>query len=488
MNKELLTAALDQALTRITEETGLVGGVVNVIREGKIAFTYEYGYADRENRLPMTQDTLFDVASTSKAWTVMLAAQAVDDGLLDWDEPIKNHIPEFAMVDEYAGEHLSARDLASHRSGLPGHDFLREKIYGDRENLMRKTAFLEPNVGFRSKYQYNNHMFILLGYLVERLRGGQLWEDQIEERIARPLGIDQIRIRGLNRDMDQVAPALPYCSDGYHAERCGYASNYHSAPCGGIRISMKNMAKWIAAMSRGGVTESGQRLCSEKQYREIITPVISAPEEDCGWLKNTSYAQGWLNADYKGNNVVFHSGGLSGFNTQVGFLPGQDCGYVMCFNTGSTPAHRVSRAIVLDYLTTGKPEESYDSMIDAWCRDRDAMRQQLLANEMGAPVTGQTHPQLAGIFRHPAYETFEIAPDEKGHLQFVYGDFSARLMEEKDGAITGYSGDLDGLTPAGIQLLLQENGDLLLHHPDNGGLKLRFVREEACQPYTDKLK
>ena len=269
MNEQLLTAALNKALSRVTDETGLVGGVVNVIKGGKTIYTYEYGYADRENKLPMTQDTLFDVASTSKAWTVMLAAQCVDDGLLDWDEPIKNHIPEFTMVDKYAGEHLSARDTASHRSGLPGHDFLREKIYGDRENLMKKTAFLEPNVGFRSKYQYNNHMFILLGYLVERVRGGQLWEDQIVERIAKPLGIDQIRIRGINKDMDQVSPALPYCSDGYKTDRCGYATNYHSAPCGGIRISMKNMAKWIAAMSRGGVTESGQRLCSEKQFKEI---------------------------------------------------------------------------------------------------------------------------------------------------------------------------------------------------------------------------
>lgn len=103
MNEQLLTAALDKALARVTDETGLVGGVVNVIRGGKTVYTYEYGYADRENKLPMTQDTLFDVASTSKAWTVMLAAQAIDDGLLAWDEPIQKHIPEFTMVDPYAG-------------------------------------------------------------------------------------------------------------------------------------------------------------------------------------------------------------------------------------------------------------------------------------------------------------------------------------------------------------------------------------------------
>ena len=476
MSEQRLREALNRALSLVSEETGLVGGVVNVIKGGKIAFTFEYGYADRENKTPMTQDTLFDVASTSKAWTVMLAAQAVDEGLLDWDEPIKNHIPEFAMVDEYAGEHLSARDLASHRSGLPGHDFMREKITGDRENLMRKLAYLEPNVGFRSKYQYNNHMFILLGYLAERVRGGELWEEQIVRRIAQPLGVDQIRIRGMNKDMDQVSPALPYCSDGHVASRCGYATNYHSAPCGGIRISMKNMSRWIAAMSRGGVMENGQRLCSEKQYQEIISPVISAPEEDCGWLKNCSYALGWLNADYKGHNVVFHSGGLAGFLTQVGFLPGEDCGYAMSFNTGSTPGHTIARAIVLDWLTCGDPDASWEGIYHDWLARRDAMRSGLAAKQHGTPVTKASHPWLAGCFRHPAYEELEIAPDDQGQLVFTYGDVSAQLMEDEQGIISGYSGDLDGLVPMGVELYRLEEDVIGMVTPDSGDLKLRFVR------------
>ncbi len=476
MNEKQLSAALDKALQRITRETGLVGGVVNVIKGGKTVYTYEYGYADRENQLPMTQDTLFDVASTSKAWTVMLCAQAVDDGLLEWDEPVQKHIPEFTMMDAYAGAHLSARDMASHRSGLPGHDFMREKIYGDRENLMRKTAFLEPNVGFRSKYQYNNHMFIMLGCLVQRVRGGKLWEDQIVDQIAKPLGVDAIRIRGMKTDMTGLAPALPYCSDGFKAERCGYATNYHSAPCGGIRISMKNMAKWIAAMSRGGVCADGTRLCSEKQYLEMITPVISAPEEDCGWLKNSSYAQGWINADYKGHNVVFHSGGLTGFNTQVGFLPEEDCGYVMCFNTGTTPAARVARAIVLDTLTNGAPEESYDGMIEDWLKARDDMRAKVDANAQGTAMTVDTDPALVGTYRHPAYEEFVIDQAE-GNLRFTYGDFVAWLRREQDGSISAYSGVLDSLDPEAIRLFPEANGDLRLLTPDSGGLKLLFVKE-----------
>ena len=143
MGEKLLTAALDRALSRITEEAGLVGGAVSIVKDGKVAYTYEYGYADRENRIPFTQDTLCDVASTSKAWTVMLAAKAIDDGLIEgWDVPIKRYIPEFEMYDRYAGEHLSIRDMASHRTGVPGHDMMREKVYDDRETLMRKTAWI----------------------------------------------------------------------------------------------------------------------------------------------------------------------------------------------------------------------------------------------------------------------------------------------------------------------------------------------------------
>ena len=475
MQNEKLTQALDKTLSRLSEESGLVGGVINVIRGGEVVFSYEYGYADREKGLPMTQDTLFDVASTTKAWTVMLAAKAVDDGLLEWDAPIQRYLPEFTLLDEYAGAHLSVRDAASHRSGLPAHDLLRDKIPGDRENYMRKLAYLEPSEGFRAKYQYNNFMFILLGYLLERLRE-MPWEEQIEQYIARPLGIEQYRIRGVDREMDKVSPATPYRCDGYRAHPCAPMGTYHSAPCGGLRITMKEMAKWIAAMSRGGVCPDGSRLCSEAQFREMIAPVISAPEEDYAWMKNCSYAMGWINGDYRGHNVIAHSGSHQGFHSQVGFLPEEDCGYVISFNTGSASAHLIARAVVLDALVDGAPRDSYDDLIANWMRGRDAAMARLKNNERGTPLTAESHPGMVGVFRHPAYETFEIRPEEGG-LIFEYGRFRARLKQEADGRITGYSDFLDGLTPIVITLIPQENGDIRLMHPDSAQLQLLFERE-----------
>jgi CubicO group peptidase (beta-lactamase class C family) len=478
MNEQKMTAALDKALSRITKEAGLVGGAVSVVKDGKIVYTYEYGYADRENKVPFTQDTLCDVASTSKAWTTMLAAQAIDEGLIaGWDTPIKQYIPEFAMYEKYAGENLTVRDMASHRTGVPAHDMIREKLHIDREALMRKLAVLEPNDSFRSRYQYNNLFFVLLGYLEERVRGGMAWEDQIVEYIAKPLGVDQIRFRGIDENMDQVSPALPYGGNGHTAKRCSYFADRYTAPCGGIRISMKNMSKWIMAMAAGGVTASGERLCSEQQYKELITPVVSVPAREYFAMKNVGYAHGWFNGNYKGTTVAYHTGGHTGFNAMVSFLPGQDCGFCMCFNTGSTPAHNITQAILLDWFITGDVQDSYDHMIDAWCRDRDAMRAKLSKYEQGIPVTARSHPGLAGTYSHPAYETFEITEGEGGKLVFTYGSLVADIRIEEGGVMSAYNGVLDGLTPTGVILEQLSDGSMLLEHPDTYGLKLTFTKE-----------
>ena len=132
-----------KTLERITKETGLVGGVAIVFKNGEIIFAAPYGYEDRENNIPMTLNASFDIASCSKAWTVMLAAQAVDEGLIGWDEPVQHAMKDFDMLDHYAGAHLSIRDMASHRSGLPCHDFMRNKVGESRRNLMLKCANLD---------------------------------------------------------------------------------------------------------------------------------------------------------------------------------------------------------------------------------------------------------------------------------------------------------------------------------------------------------
>ena len=455
-----------KVMQRLHDETGTVGGVFAVFENEKITFMDKFGMADAEEGREMSFNCSFDIASCSKAWTLMLCAQAVDEGLIGWDQPIKDIIPEFEMMDKYAGEHLSIRDMASHRSGLPCHDFMRNKVGVSREYLMRKCAVLPPNVGFRSTYQYNNHMFILMGYLLERLYG-KTWEELVTEKIARPLGVETIRFRGVPGNMDGLERALPYAGNGFTASRCGYADSPYSGPCGGIKVNIYDLLKWVMAMARGGVCESGERLCSEAAYREIIEPVIPSAENNGHGLSASCYALAWHTGVYNNCSFIFHSGVLPGFNTQVGFFPGENKGYAMIFNTGSTPASETMRRFALDYLTAGEvSEENCIECIEDWKRSRDRMLSSVNNSTGGEPVTAATDPKLAGVYDNPAYETFDIA-EKDGQLWFLYGDFKAPLTRGKDtDLICGYSGGMDDLIPDHIELKYSDDG-LLLHTMEN---------------------
>ena len=117
-------------------------------------------------------------------------------------------------------------------------------------------------------------------------------------------------------------------------------------------------------------------------------------------------------------------------------------------------------------------------MIDAWCRDRDAMRAKLSKYEQGTPVTSATHPGLAGTYRHPGYETFDIVEGEDGKLVFRYGSLAADIRVEESGVMSAYNGVLDALTPIGVVLEQLPGGDMRLEHPDTYGLVLTFTKEQ----------
>ena len=228
------------------------------------------------------------------------------------------------------------------------------------------------------------------------------------------------------------------------------------------------------AMARGGVCASGERLCSESQYAQILAPVIPSPEENKFRLQGSCYAQAWHNAVYNGQPVIYHSGGLEGFNTQVGFLPDKNCGYAAIFNTGSTPAAEIVRAMALDTLTDGKPQGSYDHMIDEWKARRDRMLDGIRDAMEGNSITAAAEGELIGEYWHPAYENFAIE-NRDGQLWFSYGSFEAPLTHRRcDGRICGYTGTLDGLAPDHVELF-PEGRDLRLLTSDSD-LRMLFRR------------
>src|SRR5262245_31929545 len=148
---------LDQFVEEAMKEWKVPGLAVAVVHDGKIVHSKGYGFRDLDKQLPVTPDTLFAIGSISKSFTVTDLGLLVDEGKLDWDAPVRTYVSDFQLHDRFATEHMTARDLVTHRSGLPRHDFL---WYADpsrsRKELYARLRFLEPSKEFRSTWQYQN--------------------------------------------------------------------------------------------------------------------------------------------------------------------------------------------------------------------------------------------------------------------------------------------------------------------------------------------
>ena len=163
----------DDFMAKAIQEFKVPGAAVAVVKDGKIILARGYGYRDVARKLPVTGATLFPIASITKSFTVTSLGTLADQGKLDWDKPVREYLPGFRMYDPVTTEQLTTRDVVTHRSGLPRHDLVWYSSSFTREQLVEKLRYLEPNKPLRSKFQYNNLMFLTAGWsLRARPRAG----------------------------------------------------------------------------------------------------------------------------------------------------------------------------------------------------------------------------------------------------------------------------------------------------------------------------
>lgn len=469
MTQEQMKRDIDALVARVQAVSGLTGGAVAMLRDGEVVLSHCFGYADVEQKTPITEETFFDIASCSKAFTAMTGAQAADAGVFDWDTPAVRYMPDYKMADEYITAHVTGRDMLSHRTGLPRHDFMRAKFVDDRADTVARIAYMDFSRGLREKYQYCNQMFIAFGYLLERITGKR-WEDQVLSQIAQPLGME-MRMRGSDGGMVGLPYAKPYMTDGHRAVPTVLATGAAVAPCGGIKTNLRSLVKWVRALSNGGVYGDGKRLCSEAQMRELLTPNTTIgmdPADEREPLK--TYSLGWQLTSYRGKACASHGGAINGFNSQVGFLPGTGCGYVVLVNTHGTPAYAVLRNYMLDLLTIGEAKDP-QPLLDAWRKETDKTLCELAEIAALPAPTEEEISFLCGAYFHPTYDCFEIRRGADG-AELTYGLYTVRLGRAADGVWRGvYGGDEFGHLE-----LTRDGNDLRLRNPDSE-LKLQFVRQ-----------
>ena len=238
-------SSLDQYINSSMKDWKVPGASVAIVRDGSVVYMKGFGVRDIHTKQPVTPDTLFDIGSCTKAFTSAAIAMLVDEGKMQWDGKVDAYIPFFHLRDPLADENVTIRDLLTHRTGVPGTDLLWY-VYpqATREELIRRLAYVEPNAGFRAKFQYQNLMYVAAGYAVGQVTHST-WDDFVQSRIFEPLGMTESDTSSATaqKSPDYATPHEQN-SDG-SVKTIPWHNIDNAGPAGSINSSARDMAKWI---------------------------------------------------------------------------------------------------------------------------------------------------------------------------------------------------------------------------------------------------
>src|SRR3954451_10460989 len=188
---------LDDKLKEIDAYAGTVmdtwhgpGMAIAIVRDDKGVFQQGYGVRELGKPDPVDENTLFAIASNTKAFTTASLAILVDEGKLNWNDKVIKYLPDFQMYDPWVTAQITVRDIVSHRSGLDtfSGDLLWYDTTYPTDEIIRRVRYLKPVRGFRAGFGYQNLMFMAAGRIVEKV-SGKTWGAFVKERILTPLGM-----------------------------------------------------------------------------------------------------------------------------------------------------------------------------------------------------------------------------------------------------------------------------------------------------------
>jgi CubicO group peptidase (beta-lactamase class C family) len=341
-------AGFDARVEAVLKASETPGATSALVDNGEVTLARGYGVRKLGDPAAVGADTLFQIGSTTKAFTATALALLVEEGKIGWDDRVIDHLPGFRMYDPWVTREITIRDLLVHRSGLgrgQGDLMFVPSTDISRADLVRRIRFLKPATSFRSGFAYDNVLYAVAGQVVEAV-SGQTWEDFVEARIFAPLGMKS----SVTNDVDRLSRknrAFPHGRLGelrgvgpqetFDEKRVALGANV--GPAGAIAAGANDLARWVAVqLASGQLPATGKRFFSAENAREMWQPVVPVPVTPFppaladAVPQFRGYALGWMVQDYRGHKVIQHGGGTLGFRAVVALIPGKNTGFAIAVN------------------------------------------------------------------------------------------------------------------------------------------------------------
>ena len=332
------TKDADQFIEQALKDLPTIPGVImTVVKDGQSIYTKGFGYANRESKLPMQDETSFYIASCTKSFTALLASIYDQRGLIDLDAPLTKYFPNVDFKPELKAGQVKVRDLLTHTSGIEnGGISFRVAYSGDHnhEKLMQLMNHCEPNKAGYGNFQYTNTGYNIYALILQE-HLGKPWQQCLEEEIFKPLGMSHTTAyisRATTNDWPLARPYIGYSTDDIEAVYLLKKDNTMQS-AGGLITTGKDIGKWLQVQLMEGRL-NGQQVFPKKliQQSQNLLATINEPRNDP--FEDKGYGMGWMINEYNGEKVVAHFGGFPGYLTHISFMPEQNIGVAVMVNEG----------------------------------------------------------------------------------------------------------------------------------------------------------
>lgn len=424
---QVTSQEIDNIVERAMENFTVAGVAVAVVKDGKIIHQKGYGIQSINSKKKVNENTNFGIASNSKAFTTTALAILVEEGKISWTDKVTKHIPEFKMYNDYVTQNFNIQDLLTHRSGLglgvgdlmffpDGSDFTINDIINSFKHFAPVSAF-------RTKFDYDNLLYLVAGEVIARV-SGLSWEEFIKERIFDPL------------EMNNSYASLTYISDKNNVASPHLNKNKKlsltdpeqwdpkkiNGAAGGIYSNVNDIASWMLLnLNKGKYGANLEKQLFKEASQQELWKIHTTTNVDRNPRYNShfaGYGLGWGLTDVNGYMVVSHTGGLIGMLSKTILVPDLNLGIIVLTNTyidGAGVFSSVTQTILDKYLGLENFDwtETFVKRLNQRSNEADEVVTKVWNTTEEADKSILDLTNYTGLFKDPWFGKIEIYKKEK---------------------------------------------------------------------------
>ena len=438
----------DAMCQRAIDEWKVPGMAVAVVKDGEVVFMKGYGNAVMGDSVtapvPVTPQTQFVIASTSKAFTAGLLANVMDEyPEIKWDAPVINYLPDFKMYDPWVTKNFQVREIMSHHSGFNSYALDDLPPWGyDRDDLYKIYSVLQPTYSFRTKYAYNNSMYTIAAKIIEKYTG-KSWDDALIERIFTPLEMKNSTTGNISfytaenlaqgyrmrkaEDKDEIVVVPRTDKDD------AFAWLSAVAPAGFVISTVEDMANWVKMHLNHG-TYNGKEVISRKNHNMLWYPQTITGSDS---TRLTNYAQGWTVEFGEQGRYIRHTGLAYGYTALVGMVPDMDLGFVFLTNNGSSSDPQSALGRDLIELYKGNKSDYFGEYFEDYKEDLFSKDEPKDKKEV-TPVAALANKAYVGNYTLEPFGTAKVY-EKDGQLYFNLRKVDSPLKHKNGNVFTFFA-------------------------------------------------